>query len=173
MSDMSANGEAIRIDNVSKRFGETTVVNDVSLTIAKGEFFSLLGPSGCGKTTTLRMLAGFETPTSGQIMLEGEPVDDVPPYRRNVNMVFQSYALFEHLDIANNVGFGLEAAQGGEGGDPDEGGGGAWSWSGSGTARPRGRRSSPAARSSAWRWRGRWSTARRCCCSTSPWARWT
>jgi spermidine/putrescine transport system ATP-binding protein len=99
--------EAIRIEGVSKEFGDFVAVDDIDLTIAEGEFFSLLGPSGCGKTTTLRMLAGFEVPTRGRIMLEGEPVDDVPPYRRDVNMVFQSYALFEHLDVADNVAFGL------------------------------------------------------------------
>ncbi len=99
--------EAIRIENVTKRFGERVAVDDVSLEIEQGEFFSLLGPSGCGKTTTLRMLAGFEVPTAGRIMLEGEPVENVPPYKRDVNMVFQSYALFEHLNIADNVAFGL------------------------------------------------------------------
>ena len=101
-------GDAIRIENVTKRFGDLLAVDDVTLEIAEGEFFSLLGPSGCGKTTTLRMLAGFEIPTSGQIMLEGEPVENVPPYKRDVNMVFQSYALFEHLDVAENVAFGLK-----------------------------------------------------------------
>jgi spermidine/putrescine transport system ATP-binding protein len=99
--------EAIRIEGVTKRFGEHVAVDDISLEIEQGEFFSLLGPSGCGKTTTLRMLAGFEVPSEGRIMLEGEPVEKVPPYKRDVNMVFQSYALFEHLDIADNVAFGL------------------------------------------------------------------
>ncbi|MGH2986619.1 MAG: ABC transporter ATP-binding protein [Solirubrobacterales bacterium] len=99
--------EAIRVENVTKRFGDQVAVDDVSLEIKGGEFFSLLGPSGCGKTTTLRMLAGFEVPTEGHILLEGEPVEDVPPYKRDVNMVFQSYALFDHLDIAENVAFGL------------------------------------------------------------------
>jgi spermidine/putrescine transport system ATP-binding protein len=99
--------EAIRIEKVSKRFGEHVAVDDISLEIEQGEFFSLLGPSGCGKTTTLRMLAGFEVPSEGRILLEGEPVESVPPYKRDVNMVFQSYALFEHLNIADNVAFGL------------------------------------------------------------------
>ena len=93
---------------LTKRFGEFTAVDDVSLEIGEGEFFSLLGPSGCGKTTTLRMLAGFEVPSEGQILLEGDPVEDVPPYERNVNMVFQSYALFGHLDVTGNVAFGLK-----------------------------------------------------------------
>jgi spermidine/putrescine transport system ATP-binding protein len=100
--------DAIEIRNVSKRFGELVAVDHVSLAIAEGEFFSLLGPSGCGKTTTLRMLAGFEVPTEGQILLEGNPVENVPPYKRDVNMVFQSYALFDHLDVADNVAFGLK-----------------------------------------------------------------
>jgi spermidine/putrescine transport system ATP-binding protein len=108
VSDASANGsgDAIRIEGVTKRFGDFVAVDDIDVTIGKGEFFSLLGPSGCGKTTTLRMLAGFEVPTEGRILLEGEPVENVPPYERNVNMVFQSYALFDHLDVARNVAFG-------------------------------------------------------------------
>jgi spermidine/putrescine transport system ATP-binding protein len=99
---------AIRFEGVSKRFGDAVAVRDLDLEIKKGEFFSLLGPSGCGKTTTLRMVAGFELPSEGHIFLEGEPVETVPPYRRNVNTVFQSYALFEHLDVERNVGFGLK-----------------------------------------------------------------
>jgi spermidine/putrescine transport system ATP-binding protein len=100
--------DAIKLEGVTKRFGDHAAVDDVSLDINKGEFFSLLGPSGCGKTTTLRMIAGFEQPTEGQILLEGDPVDDVPPYERNVNTVFQSYALFEHLNVSDNVAFGLK-----------------------------------------------------------------
>jgi spermidine/putrescine transport system ATP-binding protein len=99
---------AVTLQGVWKRFGEHAAVRDMNLTIARGEFFSLLGPSGCGKTTTLRMIAGFEQPSEGRILLEGEPVADVPPYRRNVNTVFQGYALFEHLDVRRNVAFGLE-----------------------------------------------------------------
>jgi spermidine/putrescine transport system ATP-binding protein len=99
---------AIQVENVTKRFGDHVAVDDISIEIGEGEFFSLLGPSGCGKTTTLRMLAGFEVPTEGRILLEGEPVENVPPYKRDVNMVFQSYALFDHLDIAENVAFGLK-----------------------------------------------------------------
>jgi spermidine/putrescine transport system ATP-binding protein len=99
--------EAIRLEGVTKRFGDFTAVDDISLTIPEGEFFSLLGPSGCGKTTTLRMLAGFEVPTEGRILLHGEAVENIPPYERDTNMVFQSYALFDHLDISDNVAFGL------------------------------------------------------------------
>ena len=90
-----------------KRFGEFEAVKEMSLQIRQGEFFSLLGPSGCGKTTTLRLIAGFEQPTAGAIKLDGEDVAHVPPYKRNVNTVFQSYALFAHLDVAENVAFGL------------------------------------------------------------------
>ena len=98
----------IRLANVTKRFGEVVAVDDVSLTIETGEFFSLLGPSGCGKTTTLRMLGGFDLPTAGSIELRGRDVTRQPPDTRPVNMVFQSYALFPHLDVAGNVGFGLK-----------------------------------------------------------------
>jgi spermidine/putrescine transport system ATP-binding protein len=100
--------EAVRFAGVTKRFGAATAVADLNLTIEQGEFFSLLGPSGCGKTTTLRMVAGFEQPSEGQVFLDGEPVAAVPPYKRHVNTVFQSYALFEHLDVENNVAFGLK-----------------------------------------------------------------
>src|ERR1700722_15520414 len=97
----------LQLRNVSKRFPTHTAVNDVSLEILPGEFFSLLGPSGCGKTTTLRMIAGFETPTTGEVWLSGARIDELPPYRRNVNTVFQSYALFPHLSVRENVEFGL------------------------------------------------------------------
>jgi ABC-type Fe3+/spermidine/putrescine transport system ATPase subunit len=99
---------AVEFRHVSKTFGATRAVDGLSLTIARGEFFSLLGPSGSGKTTTLRMIAGFEQPTSGRILLEGKDVSRVPPYRRNVNTVFQHYALFPHMDVAQNVGYGLK-----------------------------------------------------------------
>jgi spermidine/putrescine transport system ATP-binding protein len=100
--------DAVRFEGVSKRFGDTTAVSGLDLGIRGGEFFSLLGPSGCGKTTTLRMVAGFEQPSEGQIFLDGEPVAGVPPYKRHVNTVFQSYALFDHLDVVGNVAFGLK-----------------------------------------------------------------
>jgi spermidine/putrescine transport system ATP-binding protein len=99
---------AIHFEGVTKTFGDFEAVKELHLEIEKGEFFSLLGPSGCGKTTTLRMVAGFELPSTGRIYLEGESVETVPPYKRNVNTVFQSYALFEHLSIADNVAFGLK-----------------------------------------------------------------
>jgi putrescine transport system ATP-binding protein len=99
----------LRIEGVVKRFraGAAAAVDGVSLEIAAGEFFALLGPSGCGKTTLLRMLAGFERPDAGRILIDGEDMAEVPPYRRPVNMMFQSYALFPHMTVAENVGFGL------------------------------------------------------------------
>src|SRR5580693_5843245 len=99
-------GGRIELVSLTKRFAEVAV-DDIDLRIASGEFFSLLGPSGCGKTTTLRLIAGFEQPTSGQILLDGLDVSGVPPHKRNVNTVFQSYALFPFLTVFDNVAFGL------------------------------------------------------------------
>jgi spermidine/putrescine transport system ATP-binding protein len=99
---------AIELRSTVKRFGSVTAVDRVSLTIRDGEFFSLLGPSGCGKTTTLRMIAGFEFPDAGDIVLHGTSIGATPPHQRRVNTVFQSYALFPHMTVADNVGFGLE-----------------------------------------------------------------
>jgi spermidine/putrescine transport system ATP-binding protein len=105
-----ARGEILLID-LSKRFGELTAVDGIDLHIPGGEFFSLLGPSGCGKTTTLRMIAGFEQPTEGRILLDGVDVAYTPPHKRNVNTVFQNYALFPHLNVFDNVAFGLRRAK--------------------------------------------------------------
>ena len=102
----------LRLDAVSRRFGDTTAVDGVSLEVQAGEFLTLLGPSGCGKTTTLRMIAGFEHPTSGQVWVNGRDVTALPPQRRDVGMVFQNYALFPHLDVGENVAFGLRARGG-------------------------------------------------------------
>ena len=96
----------ILVEAVTKRFGDVVAVNDVSITIPGGEFFSMLGPSGCGKTTTLRMIAGFEAPDAGRIVLQGADVTHVPPPKRNVNMVFQAYGLFPHMTVGENVAFG-------------------------------------------------------------------
>jgi spermidine/putrescine transport system ATP-binding protein len=101
-------GYAIELRDVVKRFGEVSAVDHVSMQIRDGEFFSMLGPSGCGKTTSLRMIAGFEYPTSGEIYLNGQPIGNTPPFQRSVNTVFQSYALFPHMTVAENVAFGLE-----------------------------------------------------------------
>jgi spermidine/putrescine transport system ATP-binding protein len=98
----------IRLDAVTKRFADVTAVDDLTLEIPRGAFYALLGPSGCGKTTTLRMVGGFEDPTEGKVYLGGDDVTQLPPYRRDVNTVFQSYALFPHLSVERNVSFGLE-----------------------------------------------------------------
>ena len=92
---------------MSKRFGQVNAVDALTLDIRQGEFFALLGPSGCGKTTLLRMLAGFEAPSDGLFLLDGEDIADMPPHRRPINMMFQSYALFPHLTVAGNIAFGL------------------------------------------------------------------
>jgi len=104
---LSADIPDIEFAGVTKRFGDVVAVNDVSLTVQKGAFFSFLGPSGCGKTTSLRLIAGFEQPSAGDVRLRGESVVGVPPYRRPVNMVFQHYALFPHLNVGDNIGYGL------------------------------------------------------------------
>jgi spermidine/putrescine transport system ATP-binding protein len=101
----------IRLSKLTKQFDELTAVDGIDLHIPGGEFFSLLGPSGCGKTTTLRMIAGFEQPTSGEILLDGEDVAYTPPHQRNVNTVFQNYALFPHLNVYDNIAFGLKEAK--------------------------------------------------------------
>jgi len=103
----SVDAPYVRLDGLTKNFGDFTAVKEVSLDIARGEIFCLLGGSGCGKTTLLRMLAGFETPTAGSIFIDGVDVTHVPPYERPVNMMFQSYALFPHMTVAQNVAFGL------------------------------------------------------------------
>ena len=100
----------LEISNIQKRFGEQTAVHDFSISIEKGEFITFLGPSGCGKTTILRMLAGFEAPSVGSIVFDGKDVTHVPTNKRNVGMVFQSYALFPNMTVAGNIGFGLKVA---------------------------------------------------------------
>ena len=101
--------DVIVLEAVRKEFGDFVAVERADFSIARGEFFSLLGPSGCGKTTLLKMIAGFELPTSGRVMLEGVDVSDVPPHKRNVNTVFQQYALFPHMSVFDNVALGLRA----------------------------------------------------------------
>ncbi len=97
----------VELKNVTKKFGDFVAVDDVSFQVRRGEFFSLLGPSGCGKTTTLRMIAGFEEPTSGELWIGGEPMRGVPPFRRPTNLVFQHLALFPHMNVYQNISFGL------------------------------------------------------------------
>ncbi len=99
---------SVELRGVTKRFGDFTAVDDLDLTLGSGEFFTLLGPSGCGKTTTLRMIAGFEQPDAGEVRIEGTDVAGLPPYKRPTNTVFQSYALFPHLSVEDNVAFGLK-----------------------------------------------------------------
>ena len=98
--------EVIKLEGVSKRYGDFVALHETSFSIGHGEFFAMLGPSGCGKTTTLKMIAGFEQPTTGRVLLDGADVSDVPPYKRNVNTVFQQYALFPHMSVFDNVAFG-------------------------------------------------------------------
>lgn len=100
--------QMVQLENVTKEFDDTNVVDNLNLDIRAGEFLTLLGPSGCGKTTTLRMIAGFEKPTAGKILLNGKQVDEMEPYKREVNTVFQSYSLFPHMSVFDNVAFGLK-----------------------------------------------------------------
>ncbi len=100
----------ISLRDVSKEFGPVRAVDHVSMDIGRGEFFSLLGPSGCGKTTLLRLIAGFEAPTTGEIIIDGQPMSPVPPHFRPVNMVFQNYAIFPHLDVRANIAYGMRKA---------------------------------------------------------------
>lgn len=104
-------GNVIELDHVRKEYGDFVAVHDANFSIGNGEFFAMLGPSGCGKTTTLKMIAGFEQPTSGRVLLDGVDVSSVPPYRRNVNTVFQQYALFPHMSVFDNVAFGPRSAK--------------------------------------------------------------
>ena len=161
----------VRLVDVVKKFGDAVAVDHIDLEVQDGEFFSLLGPSGCGKTTTLRMIGGFEEPTSGLIELQGQDVTWLPPYKRNVNTVFQNYALFPHLTIFENVAFGLRRTEGQGQRDQDAASPRCSSSSScpatSGASRPR----SPAARRSASRSPGRSSTGRPSCSSTSRSAR--
>lgn len=103
----ASNAPIAEFRDATKRFGDVLAADTLNLGIARGEFLSFLGPSGCGKTTALRMLAGFEAPTTGAVLLDGEQVNEVPAYRRPVNMVFQHYALFPHLTAAQNIAYGL------------------------------------------------------------------
>ncbi len=98
----------IELRNITKRYGDVTVLHDVNLAVTKGEFLTLLGPTGCGKSTLLRILAGFVTPTSGEVRIDGELVNDIPPNQRQIGLLFQSYALFPHMTVEQNVGFGLK-----------------------------------------------------------------
>ena len=168
----SAPGGFLRIEDVVKDFGGGAVaVNHVSVDIAKGEIFALLGSSGCGKTTLLRMLAGFETPTSGRIVLDGRDLAGLPPYARPLNMMFQSYALFPHLTVWDNIAFGLRRDRLGRPPRWPSGSTRCSSWCSWASTASASRTSCRAASSSAWRWRAAWRRSPSCCCSTNPWAR--
>ena len=103
---MDVGDPVVKLENVRKQYGSFIAVHQADFSIGRGEFFAMLGPSGCGKTTTLKMIAGFEQPTAGHVFLEGEDVSHTPPHKRNVNTVFQQYALFPHMSVFDNVAFG-------------------------------------------------------------------
>ena len=105
---METGNEIIRLENISKHYQDVTILNNINLYVNKNEFVTLLGPSGCGKTTTLRIIGGFETPTSGKVIFENKVINDIPPYKRRLNTVFQKYALFDHMNVFNNIAFGLK-----------------------------------------------------------------
>lgn len=162
-------GKAVRLQSLCKSFGQTKAVAGVDLDIADGEFFSMLGPSGSGKTTVLRMIAGFELPTSGSIELAGRDVTRLAPFERDVHTVFQDYALFRHMTLEQNVAYGLKIrkvpkakrlARAREALASVR-------LEGFGDRRPS---QLSEASGSAWRWPGPWSTRPGCCCWTSRWA---
>ena len=168
---MTAAGH-IEITDLCKEFGEVVAVNHIDLDMAGGEFFSLLGPSGCGKTTTLRMIAGFEDLTSGQIVLDGVDLRNTPPHKRPVNTVFQSYMIFPHLDVYENVAFGLRRQHLGVR-SPSSVLAEALELVQLRSSRIASPRSCPVGSSSVLRLRVRWCFSRPSCCLMSRWARWT
>ncbi len=139
---------AVQFDRVSRHYGEVKAVDDISFQIPAGEFFTLLGPSGSGKTTCLRMIAGFEYPSEGEIRLFGEPCSTVPPYDRNLNTVFQDYALFPNMDVRDNIGYGL-MLKGVAKAERYRKVDGCWSWCACPASATASRASSPAASASA------------------------
>ena len=138
----------------------TRIVDELDLDIERGEFLTLLGPSGSGKTTTLMMLAGFETPTAGEILLEGKPLSRVPPYQRNIGMVFQNYALFPHMTRRREHRLSAVGARRARGRHRQARSSARSTWCSSAASASGGRRSSPAASSSASRWPARWCSSR-------------
>ena len=110
-SRAKSNGVAVRFNSVTKRFGEIVALHELSLAIKRGEFMTLLGPSGCGKTTLLNLVAGFFSTDAGEILIDGERVNDVPTFKREIGMMFQNYALFPHMTVADNIAYGLKARQ--------------------------------------------------------------
>ena len=168
--DPAAAAPAIHVTGLRKRYGDVVALADLDLVVRAGEFFTLLGPSGSGKTTLLRLIAGFERPDGGRIELGGSDVTQVPPYARNVNTVFQDYALFPHMTVAQNIEYGLRVRHVSRA-ERREKVGRALEMvrlPGLGGRKPP---SSPGASASAWRWPGPSSTSPRCCCLTSRSAR--
>ncbi|KFD19315.1 ATP-binding component of an ABC superfamily putrescine transporter [Yokenella regensburgei ATCC 49455] len=161
----------LEIRNLTKSFDGQHAVDDVSLTIYKGEIFALLGASGCGKSTLLRMLAGFEPPTAGQIVLDGVDLSHVPPYQRPINMMFQSYALFPHMTVEQNIAFGLKQDKLPKA-EIDSRVQEMLTLVHMQEFAKRKRISSPAASASVWPWPEALPSARNCCCLMSRWARW-
>ena len=154
----------VKFIGVEKSYdGRTLAVRGLTLDVAQGEFLTLLGPSGSGKTTTLNMLAGFERPTRGEILLGGRPVDRLPPYERNIGMVFQNYALFPHMTVGENVAFPLSVRRIAAREDRRARAASAWRWCGSKHSPSAVRRNSPAGSSSASPWRARWCSSQASC----------
>ena len=153
---------AVIIKNAVKKYGDFTAVNGISLNIEQGEFFTLLGPSGCGKTTLLRMIAGFNTVDGGEICFDEQVINNLPAHKRDIGMVFQNYAIFPHLNVADNVAYGLKARK-----VPKEQITPGWmrhcGWCRSTSSRPASPTSCPADSSSGWPWPGPSSSSRGCC----------
>jgi len=151
----------LRIEGITKTFGKVYACDDISLDVYRGEFFALLGGSGSGKSTLLRILAGLETPDRGRVLIDGVDVTALPPYRRPVNMMFQSYALFPHMTVAQNIAFGLKQ-----------------DGMSAGEIRDRVQQmlelvQMPQLGASVWPWRVHWPSSPNCCCWMNRWARWT
>ncbi len=159
-----ANEAYVQFQDVQKSYdGATLVVKNLNLDVAAGEFLTMLGPSGSGKTTCLMMLAGFETATHGEIVLDGEPINNVPPYKRHIGMVFQNYALFPHMTVSENLAFPLEVRKARQVRDRAPGAEGRWTWSSSVSSATAGRASSRAASSSGSRSPARWCSSPSSC----------
>ena len=152
--DPAAAAPAIHVTSLRKRYGDVTALADVDLVVRAGEFFTLLGPSGSGKTTLLRLIAGFERPDAGRIELGGRDVTRVPPYARDVNTVFQDYALFPHMTVAENIEYGLRVRRVAKARAASRRWTGRWRWSGCPGSAAASRPSCPAASASASRWPG-------------------
>jgi ABC-type lipopolysaccharide export system ATPase subunit len=162
----------LSVSQISKTFGDRPVVNAVDLSVERGAFFSLLGPSGCGKSTLLRMIAGFETPDLGTITIDGQLMNDVPPNLRPTNMVFQSYAIFPHLNVFDNIAYGLRKS----GFSKEDLRRKVEAMLATVRLEGLGNRASDqlsVASASAWRWPAPWCANPKCCCWTNRWAHWT